>query len=66
MKLRQLIECTIDVAQPIPELAAVITTVLSTIPDVEQRAELLRQLDDEIVTALLALDDVNKPEEVAE
>jgi hypothetical protein len=65
MKLRQLFECTIDIAQPLPELSAVISTVLSAVPNVEQRAEILRRLDDEIVAALLALDDAEKPEEVA-
>lgn len=63
MKIRQLLECTVDLAQPLPELRAVITAVLSAIPDVEQRAELLRHLDDEIVAALLALDDAEDVEE---
>ncbi len=61
-----MIECTVDVTQPLTELSAVINAVLATVPDVEQRAEILRKLDDEIVTALLALDNANKPEEVAE
>lgn len=65
MKVRQLLECTVDIAQPLAELSAVITAVLSAIPDVEQRAEILRHLDDEIVKALLALDDV-EPTEGAE
>lgn len=65
MKIRQLLECTVDLAQPLPELRAVITAVLSAIPDVEQRAELLRQLDDEIVAALLDLDDADSTEEAA-
>lgn len=60
MKIRQLLECTIDISQPLPELSAVITAVLSALPDVEQRAEILRQLDEEIVAALLALDDAEK------
>lgn len=38
MKIRQLLECTVDLAQPLAELSAVITAVLSAIPDVEQRA----------------------------
>lgn len=57
LKIRQLIECTIDAAQPVEELSAVISAVLSVIPDVEQRAEVLRKIDDEIVSALLALED---------
>lgn len=66
MKIRQLLECTIDISQPLPELSAVITAVLSAIPDVEQRAEILRQLDEEIVAALLALDDAQKAEDSSE
>lgn len=66
MKIRQLLECTVDLAQPLPELRAVITAVLSAIPDVEQRAELLRQLDDEIVAALLALDDAEEEDSTEE
>ena len=65
MKVRQLLECTVDISQPLAELSAVITAVLSAIPDVEQRADILRQLDDEIVKALLALDDAEKPTEEA-
>lgn len=57
MKLRQLFECTIDTAQPLPELSAVISAVISAIPDVDQRADILRKLDDEIVTALIALEE---------
>lgn len=57
MKIRQLIEFTVDVSQPLPELSAIISAVLATIPDVEQRAELLRNLDDEINAALHTLDD---------
>lgn len=60
MKIRQLLECTIDITQPLAELSAVITAVLSAIPDAEHRAEILRQLDEEIVAALLALDDAQK------
>lgn len=63
MKVRQLLECTVDLAQPLPELSAVISAVLAALPDVEQRAELLRQLDDQITEALLALD--NADEEAA-
>lgn len=57
MKLRQLFECTIDVTQPVGEISAVISAVLSTIPDVEQRADILRKIDDEITAALLALEE---------
>lgn len=66
MKARMLLECTIDTANPLAELSAVINAVIGTVADVDQRVEILRKLDDEIVTALLALDDANKPEEVAE
>lgn len=57
MKLRQLLECTIDISQPVAELSAVISAVLSAIPDVDQRVEVLRKIDDEIVAALLALEE---------
>lgn len=57
MKIRQLIEFTADVSQPLPELSAIISAVLATIPDVEQRAKLLRKLSDEIDAALHTLDD---------
>ncbi|WP_178023010.1 hypothetical protein [uncultured Paenibacillus sp.] len=66
MKVRQLLECTVDLAQPLPELSAVITAVLSAIPDVEARAEILRQLDDQIAEALHALDDAEDTEGGAE
>lgn len=66
MKLRQLLEFTVDISQPLPELSAVITATLSAIPDVEHRAEILRRLDDEIVAALCALDAAEETaEEVA-
>lgn len=60
MKARQLIECTVDLSQPASELSAVITAVLSAVPTVDQRAEILRQIDDEIVAALLALEEAEK------
>lgn len=63
MKVRQLLECTVDISQPLPELSAVISAVLAALPNVEARAELLRQLDDQITEALLALD--NADEEAA-
>lgn len=52
MKVRQLIECTVDIANPVSELFAVINAVLTTIQDVEQRAIILRQLDEEVGAAL--------------
>lgn len=60
MKIRQLIECTIDIAQPVSEITAVISAVISAIPDVEGRAEVLRKIDDEIMTALLALEETKE------
>lgn len=60
MKIRQLIECTIDIAQPVSEISAAISAVLSAIPDVEGRAEVLRKIDDEIMAALLALEETKE------
>lgn len=60
MKIRQLIECTIDIAQPVSEISAVISAVLSAIPDVDGRAEVLRKIDDEIMAALLALEETKE------
>jgi hypothetical protein len=60
MKIRQLIECTIDITQPVAEISAVISAVISAIPDVESRAEVLRKIDDEIMTALLALEETKE------
>lgn len=57
MKIRQLLECTVDLAQPYAELTATISAVLSTLPDVETRLSLLRALDDAVTTALLAMED---------
>ena len=54
MKSRTLIECTVDLAQPVPELTAVISAVLAYHPD--GQAEILRALDYEIGTALAALE----------
>lgn len=54
MKTRYLLECTIDLNAPIPELSAVISTVLSALPDVESRLTVLRALDAEITSALVA------------
>lgn len=60
MKIRQLVECTIDASHPVEELSGVISAVLSVIPDVEQRAEVLRKIDDEITNALVALEDAKE------
>ncbi|MGY5346540.1 hypothetical protein ACXFAU_29335 (plasmid) [Paenibacillus glucanolyticus] len=60
MKIRQLIECTLDIAQPVSEISAVISAVISAIPDVESRAEVLRKIDGEIVAALLALEETKE------
>ncbi|MDQ0168788.1 hypothetical protein [Paenibacillus tundrae] len=54
MKSRTLLECTVDLSQPAPELAAVITAVLAYHP--ESQADILRALDYEIGTALATLD----------
>lgn len=54
MKSRVLLECTIDLAQPVPEITAVISEILAHYPD--GQAEILRALDHEIGTALAALD----------
>lgn len=54
---RNLLECTIDLAQPYAELTATISAVLSAIPDAETRLSVLRALDDAVTTALLALED---------
>ncbi|GAA0397977.1 hypothetical protein [Paenibacillus motobuensis] len=66
MKLRQLLEFTVDISQPLPELSAVISATLSAIPDTEHRVEVLRRLDDEIVAALCALDAAEESEETTE
>ncbi|WP_434750271.1 hypothetical protein [Paenibacillus amylolyticus] len=54
MKSRTLLECTVDLAQPVPELTAVISTVLAYHPD--GQADILRALDIEIGSALAALE----------
>lgn len=54
MKTRYLLECTIDLNAPIPELSAVISTVLAALPDVDSRLTVLRALDAEITAALVA------------
>jgi len=57
MQARNLLECTIDLTQPLPELTAVISAVLSALPDVDTRLAVLHALSDEITTALLTLED---------
>jgi hypothetical protein len=57
MQARNLLECTIDLTQPLPELTAVISAVLSALPDVDKRLAVLHALGDEITTALLTLED---------
>lgn len=54
MKSRTLLECTVDLAQPVPELTAIISAVLAYHPD--GQAEILRALDYEIGSALAALE----------
>lgn len=54
MKSRTLLECTIDLAQPVPELSAVISAVLAYHPD--SQAEILRAIDHEIGSALAAIE----------
>lgn len=56
MKMRQLMECTLDLAQPAAELVSVISAVLATQPDLEARTAVLRTLDDEIGQALSELE----------
>lgn len=56
MQARNLLECTIDLTQPLPELTAVISAVLSAHPDVDTRLAVLHALSDEITTALLTLE----------
>ncbi|WHX49116.1 hypothetical protein QNH46_24265 [Paenibacillus woosongensis] len=57
MEQRNLIECTIDVAQRLSELTAVISAVLGAVPDVEARLAVLQALNDEITTALFTIED---------
>lgn len=54
MKLRQLIECTIDISDPVPELAAVISSVIGCHPD--KQTEILRALDEQIAMALAEIE----------
>ncbi|MFR9710258.1 hypothetical protein ACL02P_12690 [Paenibacillus sp. MB22_1] len=57
MQARNLLECTIDLTQPLPELTAVISAVLSALPDVDTRLAVLHALEDRVTTALLTLED---------
>ncbi|MCG7407679.1 hypothetical protein MH117_09610 [Paenibacillus sp. ACRRX] len=61
MKLRQLLECTIDLSDPITELSAVISTVLASHPD--KQVDILHALDEQIGLALAVLETVNTEEE---
>lgn len=54
MKSRTLLECTVDLAQPVPELTAAISAVLAYHPN--GQADILRALDIEIGSALAALE----------
>lgn len=54
MKLRQLIECTIDLSDPIPEIAGVISAVIGCHPD--KQTEILRALDEQIGMALAEIE----------
>ncbi len=58
MKVRALLECTIDTANPAPELAATISAVLATLPNAEARLSVLQSLDDEIGRALASIEAV--------
>lgn len=55
MQARNLLECTLDLTQPLPELTAVISAVLSALPDVDKRLAVLHALEDRVTTALLTL-----------
>lgn len=52
MKVRTLLECTIDTSNPAPELAATISVVLAGLPSAEARLAVLQTLYDDIVNAL--------------
>ncbi|WP_379161394.1 hypothetical protein [Paenibacillus sp. sgz5001063] len=54
MKVRALLECTIDTANPAAELIATISAVLGSIPP-EQHEAVLRKLDEEVGVALASL-----------
>ncbi|MCY9579286.1 hypothetical protein [Paenibacillus alvei] len=54
MKLRQLIECTIDISDPVPELASVISSVIGCHPD--KQTEILRALDEQIALVLAEIE----------
>lgn len=55
MKSRALLECTLDLANPVPEIAAVISDVLAYHP--QKQAEILHALDHEIGSALASLEE---------
>ncbi|MDK8182126.1 hypothetical protein [Paenibacillus sp. UMB4589-SE434] len=54
MKARQLLECTIDINDPVAELSAVISLVLQSHPGKQE--DILRLLDQEIGIALAAFE----------
>lgn len=51
MKARKFIECTIDLCNPVQEIAAVVTVVLSSYTK-EQRIEILKEINRDIDQAL--------------
>ncbi|MNW55333.1 hypothetical protein D3C74_329850 [compost metagenome] len=57
MEQRNLLECTIDLAQPYAELTATISAVLSAIPSAEDRVSVLHALSDAITSALFTAED---------
>ncbi|MFW5434366.1 hypothetical protein [Paenibacillus apiarius] len=61
MKTRPLLECTIDLTQPVEEIAAVITTVLGCHPD--KQTDILRALDEQIRIALVEIESKGSAEE---
>lgn len=52
MKVRSLLECTIDITNPAVELSATISAVLASLPTPEHRLEVLEKLDSEIGKSL--------------
>jgi hypothetical protein len=64
MKSRTLIECTIDLANPVTELAAVISAVLACHPDTQ--ADILHAIDHEIGAALANIEAEESKEDAAD
>ncbi|MCL6458141.1 MAG: hypothetical protein K6T85_09060 [Gorillibacterium sp.] len=54
MKIRSLLECTVDTANPVSELTAVISAVLAT--DKGNESAILRELDEAVGNALATLE----------